>query len=218
MSGGETAILVDATRDAEQQLEGFGQMDALVLTHGHADAIGGLAALGRLGFDGLPTYGMPATMHAARRRFRRLEHLDLVPFTPGDVARIGDWTLSCREVPHARRSDRFPTLAWRMTYRGTTLVYASDMAEPIPELRDLARGTALLVVDGATWERRIFSHLRIDEDLATICRWDVGEILLTQIGSSAPPHDDLESEVADICGRAAPAFDGLERSIEDANE
>lgn len=190
-----------------------GRIDALLLTHGHADAIGGLAGLRRLGVDALPTYGSPETIEAARRRFRRLDHLDLVRFGPGDVARIGSWTVSCREVPHALRADRYPTLAWRMTSEGRTLVYASDVSEPTSPLRDLARGADLLVVDGATWGRRIFSHLRIDEDLERICGWDPDEILLTQIGSSAPPHDELEDVVAEICGRVAPAFDGLVRQI-----
>lgn len=67
-----------------------------------------------------------------------------------------------------------------------------------------------MVVDGATYERRIFSHLRIDDDLPEICRWPVERIYLTQIGKSAPEHEELATLVSRLCPRALPAHDGLE--------
>ena len=82
-----------------------------------------------------------------------------------------------------------PTLAWRISRGDHTLVYASDVASPELRLACFARGAAVLVIDGATYGRRIFSHLRIDRDLPTICGWDVERILLTQIGRSVPPHE-----------------------------
>lgn len=89
------------------------------------------------------------------------------------------------------------------------IVYASDVAQPTPNLARFARGADLLVIDGATYRRTIFTHLRIDRDLPTMCRWDVGRILLTQIGRSAPAHDELKRIVAALCARATPAYDGL---------
>lgn len=59
------------------------------------------------------------------------------------------------------------------------------------------------------WHRRLFSHLTIDRELPTLCRWPVARILLTQIGRSAPPHRRLEREVAALCPRADPAWDGM---------
>jgi hypothetical protein len=59
------------------------------------------------------------------------------------------------------------------------------------------------------WHRRLFSHLTIDEALPIVCSWPVGSIILTQIGRSAPPHAQLQREVAVLCSRARAAPDGL---------
>ena len=58
-------------------------------------------------------------------------------------------------------------------------------------LARFARGANLLVINGATYGRRIFTHLRIDDDLPSICECEVDRIFLTQIGRSAPPHEQL---------------------------
>lgn len=107
------------------------------------------------------------------------------------------------------REPHFPTYAWRLRARGITLVYASDVARLTPELEAFSGGSTVLVVDGATWRRRIFTHLRIDDDLPRVCEWDSDRIFLTQIGRSAPPHRELARAVAQICARARPAYDGL---------
>lgn len=58
------------------------------------------------------------------------------------------WTITWREVPYARDSERFPTVAWQLTRAGRTVVYASDVARPTSGLCELAPGAAALVVDG----------------------------------------------------------------------
>jgi phosphoribosyl 1,2-cyclic phosphodiesterase len=206
-----TTMLIDVTGDFREQAGGLSRCDAILLTHGHSDAIGGLARLAERDYPApIPVYAAPATVDVARGRFRNLDHLVFRCFQPGDRTRVAGWTVTCTEVPHAADPERFPTVAWRLTRTGFTLVYASDVAAPTAELRRFSRGADLLVIDGATYRRRIFTHLRIDEDLPEICRWPVGRILLTQIGRSAPPHEQLEEVVADLCERAAPAYDGLE--------
>jgi hypothetical protein len=59
------------------------------------------------------------------------------------------------------------------------------------------------------WRRSLFSHLTIDRELPTLCRWPVERILLTQIGRTAPPHQELERAVRELCPKASPAWDGL---------
>jgi hypothetical protein len=82
--------------------------------------------------------------------------------------------------------------------------------------RDLERfseGAWMLVLDGAMWRRRLFSRLAIDEALPTVSDWQVGSIVLTQTGRSAPPHEQLERAVGALCARAYPAYDGLEIAL-----
>jgi hypothetical protein len=91
----------------------------------------------------------------------------------------------------------------------TAIVYASDVGRLEAPLERLARGADLLVIDGAMWRRTLFSHLTIDRELPGLCRWRVGRIVLTQIGRTAPPDDELRRAVARLCARASPAWDGL---------
>jgi ribonuclease BN (tRNA processing enzyme) len=206
------AVLIDATRHFEQQVTLIDAIDGVLLTHAHRDACGGIPALDRWvashGGRSLPVLAAPETLTALRARYRRLDQCELVAVRPGRRLRLGGWRIDAIVVPHARER-RFPTYAWRLRDGDVTIVYASDVARPTPELRRFARGASLLVVDGATWGRRIFSHLRIDADLPEVCAWPVDRIVLTQIGRSAPPHHQLVRSVERLCPRARPAYDGL---------
>ena len=206
-------LLVDVTRDFEEQAHDLDGMEAVLLTHGHRDACGGLPALrrwlGERSRGPVPVYASRQTIDVARRRYRRLDHCDFVPLRERRPARIGPWTVTALTVPHAR--ERYiPTFAWRLTAGGTTLVYASDVARLTSRLRRFAGDVHALVIDAAMWRRQLFSHLTIDQELPVLCRWHVGRILLTQIGRTLPPHTELESEVRRLCSRAAPAYDGLD--------
>jgi hypothetical protein len=142
-----------------------------------------------------------------RERHRRIDHLQPIAVNPGRRRHRGGLTLSAIEVPHARDC-RYRTFAWRLQDGRCTVVYASDVARLEPALERFARGAELLVVDGAMWRRSLFSHLTIDRELPTLCRWPVERILLTQIGRTAPPHEELKRAVSDLCPKASPAWDG----------
>jgi phosphoribosyl 1,2-cyclic phosphate phosphodiesterase len=212
---GGTALLVDVTRHFAVQAAKVDAIDAILLTHAHRDACGGLAQLRRWcaarGVDALPVYAAASTARVARRRFARLDHCRFVAVSVRSPVRIGPFTVSATAVPHAREAD-VPTYAYRVE-SGSALVYASDVAELTADLRVACDGADTLVVDGAMWGRRLFSHLTIDTELAELCRWPPRRIVLTQIGRTAPPHDALEREVERRCARARPAYDGLEIAL-----
>lgn len=107
-------------------------------------------------------------------------------------------------MPHAR-DRRYRTFAWRVEDARCAVVYASDVARLEPVLERFVRGARLLVVDGAIWQRSLFSHLTIDRELPALCRWPVERILVTQIGRTAPPHEALERAVRSLCPKARPA-------------
>lgn len=178
-------MLLDVTRDFDEQAAALDRLDCVLLSHAHADACGGIPRLRRWWRERadhpLRVYAAEETLAALRRR----------------------------HAPHAREA-HYPTYAWRLTSGGTRLVYASDVARLTPELERFAAGASLLVVDGAMWRRTLFSHLTIDRELPRLCDWRVERILLTQIGRTAPVHDRLVREARSLCRRAAPAYDGLE--------
>ena len=88
-----------------------------------------------------------------------------------------------------------------------------DLLRTKQHLPDLVVARLLEIVvpgtDGAMWRRTLFSHLTIDRELPALCRWPVNRILLTQIGRTTPPHEQLEDAVRAICPKAAPARDGM---------
>jgi ribonuclease BN (tRNA processing enzyme) len=203
--------LLDATSQLEQQLEPATRIDAVILTHAHRDAAGGLGALERhcRRHGRRPVLlASPQAIALVERRGRRLQSLRPSAVGPGRIRRAAGLTLTAVDVPHARDA-RFRTYAWRVTDGRSTLVYASDVAAVEPPLARLAREAELLVIDGAMWGRTLFSHLTIDRELPALCRWPVKRILLTQIGRTAPPHDELADAVRSICAKAEPAWDGM---------
>jgi phosphoribosyl 1,2-cyclic phosphodiesterase len=205
-------VLIDVTRHFSAQSATLRRLDGVLLTHAHRDAAGGVPQLRRWWstrrLAALPLHAMPEVLTVLRDRHRRLDHLELVPVSPGRRHRVGSLTVIAEEVPHAR-DPRYRTCGWRLEHGTTALVYASDVGGLRPPLERLADGADLLVIDGAMWGRQLFSHLTIDRELPRLCRWNVGRILLTQIGRTAPPHPRLEREVAELCPKAAPAWDGL---------
>jgi phosphoribosyl 1,2-cyclic phosphodiesterase len=214
--GDDPSLLIDVTRDFDAQAAAIPRIDAVLLTHAHRDAAGGIARLRawwwQRGDGPIPVYASRGSLAVLRERFARLDHCRLVPVEELAPFRIGRLAVTAALVPHARGS-RFPTYAWRVSGGKASLVYASDVAHLTPALERFARGASLLVIDGAMWGRSIFSHLRGDRALPKLCRWDVERILVTQIGRSAQPHELLEREVAALCARARPAYDGLELEL-----
>jgi phosphoribosyl 1,2-cyclic phosphate phosphodiesterase len=213
---GDTAVLIDVTRDFEEQARDIDRIDAVLLTHAHRDATGGIPQLrrwcARHGQRPLDTYLSAPTRRALESRYVRLDHLRLIPVAAGRGISVGDLGFCAAAVPHAPEPGA-QTFAWRLRAAGGDVVYASDVARLTRRLERFAAGAAVLVLDGAMWRRRLFTHLTADEVLPEVCGWDVGSIVLTQIGRSAPPHGRLERAVAGLCSRARPAYDGLEIAV-----
>jgi phosphoribosyl 1,2-cyclic phosphodiesterase len=205
-------VLIDVTTFFSEQVRAVDEIDAVLLTHAHKDAAGGMSQLRswcrEREREAVPIYAAARTVDHLKGRFRRLDHCDFRIARPGQALRIGELRVRGVEVPHARE-ERFPTFAWRLSQRGKALVYASDVGELTPRLGRACHGASLLVLDGAMWRRRIFSHLTIDDALPAVCGWQVERVLLTQIGRTAPPHERLRREAARICPKAAPAYDGM---------
>jgi ribonuclease BN (tRNA processing enzyme) len=127
-----------------------GQVDAVVISHGHPDHCADLNPLLRaraLRDDPappLPVYAPPGALDAVLALDRPGMLADayaLHEFAPGDRLDLGPFRSQTRSLPHF-----LPNAGIRLTAGGATLAYTGD-AGPSPDVAELARGADLLLAE-----------------------------------------------------------------------
>ncbi len=125
-------------------------VDAVMISHGHADHVADLNPLLRartLRDDpapSLPTYALPGALRAvlALDRPGMLDAaLDLRDFAAGDALQVGPFAVETRLLPHF-----LPNVGLRLTAGGVSITYTGD-AGPTDDLVELAWGTDLLLAE-----------------------------------------------------------------------
>lgn len=209
---GETVILIDAGPDIGYQLAAhrIERIDAVLLTHAHLDAAGGLDALNdwaRAHGRAIPVYTEPATLY----RHGAYERLDYRFIGAGDNLRIGELPILFFRVRHSLQPG-FPTLGFRFGKSA----YASDAAAVPTASRQKLHGVKTLVLDAAFWfGQKYRGHLTPDKSVK-IAQWlAVDHLVLTQTGHTYPPHVEAEAAVRKHAHERAPgmkvsiAYDGM---------
>lgn len=207
-------ILIDVTRNFDEQAKYLNKVDVILLTHGHMDACGGMGKLQKWlkqqNRSNVPVFAHLKTLKVIQSKFK-LSNFRLIPVREDQNIKLGSWGIIPYEVPHSQ-DPKFPTFAWQL--KGPkTIVYASDIAKLTTGFKRICQGADLLIIDGATWKRKIFTHLRVDKDLPKICQLNVSQIILTQIGKSVPFYRQFQTELTKICPKAFVGYDKLKLSI-----
>ena len=170
---GDYAVLIDTPPEFRLQALTYGlrRVDAVLITHSHADHVAGFDDLRRfneLTGQSMPVYGNPETMADIRRRWDYIfdPHTQLGGGKPQISlnAVTGPFEL-CREivVPIPAWHGRLPVLG----YRVGCFAYLTDCSDLPVESRELLRGLDLFVL-GAIRRRPHATHFNLNQALALV--------------------------------------------------
>lgn len=214
---GSTTVLVDAGPDCREQLisAGRGLLDAVVLTHDHADHCHGLDDLRMVVFNRrsrLPAYMDEATERTLRTRFGyTFETPEGSSYPPIlDRMRI-DGAFEIRGL-----GGPIPFAPFRVPHGDTTalgfrigpLVYLPDISDMTEEAWAVTEGAAVWLLDALRYTRHP-SHANLEQALAWLERAAPPAAYLTNL------HVDLDYAVLDgeTPAHIHPAHDGLELDL-----
>jgi pyrroloquinoline quinone biosynthesis protein B len=227
-------VLVDAGHDLKQQLEAhlaptpeeagetgrMNRLDAVFLTHGHADHTVGVAEFCTGKSFQIPVYAPPDLIDflfgseerpAYFGELGRLARNYVVPHRlreDEEVTVLGGLKVRGFEVPHTKVLDdgrKYPssTYAYEFSHGGRRFIYAPDLGRITDSLRDRLNGADLLIVDACFWwddeltkvsgipvTSYQLGHVPLEESLKLLSDVDVGRVLYTHFNHTNPVLDD----------------------------
>jgi phosphoribosyl 1,2-cyclic phosphodiesterase len=147
IESGKARILVDGGLSAKQitlRLASLGveisTLDGILVTHEHADHVGGLRVLCKK--EPIPVYCTSLTAEMLRKHELAL-HPNVRQFRAGDRFEIGDITVQSFSVPH----DAVDPVGYTFFHGNESLGYLTDLGKCTNLARERVRGVSTLVIE-----------------------------------------------------------------------
>jgi len=193
-------ILIDCTPYFLEQIkrEKIKDIDAVIISHGHNDACGGLPELNSFLKEQNKTISLFAeekTLEVIKEKFKRLSQFNLSEIITGREFYIGNNLIVPFRVIHAEAfptGKKFPTIGLKFD----SFVYAEDFEEIPKESEKYLKNKDVLILDSAMYfGRQIRGHLSTDKTIELGEKFNPNKLILIQAGHTYPNQIKAEKEI-----------------------